>query len=42
MALLLGVDSIIDPRPLFALAAGKLSAQPKGCLGHGMDSNEFL
>lgn len=30
--LFLVVDSIIDHFPLFALAAGKLSAKPEGCL----------
>lgn len=42
MALLSGVESITDQCPLFALAAGKLSAKPEGCLGHTMNLNEFV
>lgn len=42
MALFLVMDPIIDQFPLFALAAGKLSAKPACCLGHKMNSNGFL
>lgn len=42
MALFSVIDPILDQFPLFALAAGKLSAKPEGCLGHRMNLHGFL